>query len=290
MGGRPSQKPVLCHSLPCPPGPARAFSGSPVTSPAMSLVPICRRDTHPLGRGTVCGLLESSSISGPLLPTPPRKLLGLLFIPKTPGHFGNADPGADPHARAAGRVGGPPPCRPRDAHPTLTLQFPLVAGRAPGEPAAAAAGPRPAPHTAEGLGAPLWPPQRCPFRVVASARRCFSSVPADPGSCSPRAGPGLSGLRGAGHPSLGTRAPCSGRRGDGAPEADRDSLMEAGGRSKSRALGVGAGSVWLCGHVGTGPSADRSPGNRCLHTEPLASRGGPDVLTAVVAADGPPGT
>lgn len=38
--------------------------------------------------------------------------------------------------------------------------------------------------------------------------------------------------------------------GTGPSEADRDSLMEAGGRLKSRALGVGAGSVWLCGHGG----------------------------------------
>lgn len=38
--------------------------------------------------------------------------------------------------------------------------------------------------------------------------------------------------------------------GMGPSEADRDSLMEAGGRLKSRALGVGAGSVWLCGHGG----------------------------------------
>lgn len=213
MGGRPSQKPVLCHSLPCHPGPARAFSGSLVTSPAMSLVPICRRDTHPLGRGTVCGLLESSSILGPLSPTPPWKLLGLLFIPKTPGHFGNADPGADPHARAAGRVAGPPPCQPRDARPTLTLQFPLVAGRAPGPPPTRSSGCQPLPR---GWARPLWAPQRCLFWVVVSARRGFSSVPADPGSCSPRAGPRHSGLRGAGRPSLGMRAPCSGRRGDGA--------------------------------------------------------------------------
>lgn len=150
---------------------------------------------------------------GAIVVHPPRKLLGLLFIPKTPGHFGNADPGADPHARAAGRVAGPPPCRPRDARPTLTLQFPLVAGRAPGPPPTRSSGCQPLPR---GWARPLWAPQRCLFWVVASARRGFSSVPADPGSCSPRAGPGHSGLRGAGRPSLGTRAPCSGRRGDGA--------------------------------------------------------------------------
>lgn len=194
---------------------------------------------------------------GAIVAHPPRKLLGLLFILKTPGHFGNADPGADPHARAAGRVAGPPPCRPRDARPTLTLQFPLVTGRVPGEPAAAAAGPRSALHTVVRLSAPaegLSAPPLAPTALSSGSSRLLAGAsPQCPRTLgAARRGLALGildcGVQAALH--LGRVHPALAGVGMGPSEADRDSLMEAGGRLKSRALGVGAGSVWLCGHGG----------------------------------------
>lgn len=131
-------------------------------------------------------------------------------------------PGADPHARAAGRVRGlsvlVPPC------PLLSLRSSHWSqGRRSGEPAAAASHPRAGgapgapvppgpPHLRpsgrqplqRGGARPSGPPKRCLSRFIVSSPRCCSSVSADPGSCSAGAAPGVldSGVV--------TRAPCSG--------------------------------------------------------------------------------